>query len=90
MGADWEQLRALNLPERSSMDLNGPAPTCWSHVSAGPSDLVTIVRTEAINGDASRPGRSACLTRIHADRGSSAQFRPVPEIHPFVDDPIWC
>jgi hypothetical protein len=36
-----------------------------------------------------RSARQAHLTRMHADRGSSAQFRPVPEFHPFVDDPIW-
>jgi hypothetical protein len=33
--------------------------------------------------------RAVRLTRMDAARGSSAQFRPVPEIHPFVDDPIW-
>jgi hypothetical protein len=39
--------------------------------------------------DANRSGQAARLTRMHPDRGSSAQFTPVREIHPFVDDPIW-
>ena len=50
MGADWEQLRALNVPERSLMDLNGTAPTCRSLVFAGQHSLGTIVHTEEVTG----------------------------------------
>lgn len=35
-GADWEQLHVLNMPEQSSMDLNGPrrpARVMFSQVS---------------------------------------------------------
>jgi hypothetical protein len=48
VGADWEQLRAVNMPERSSMDLNGPALTCKSHISAGQRSLGVIVHTEGV------------------------------------------
>jgi transposase len=89
-GGDWERADALDLPERWPTTHNRPALTCRGPVSTGQRSASAIVRTEAINADADLPGRSACLTRMHADRGSSAQLRPVPEIHPFVDDPIWC
>jgi hypothetical protein len=48
VGADWEQLRGLNVPERSSMDLNGPAPTCKSLVFAGQRGIGAIVHTEGV------------------------------------------
>lgn len=42
-GADWEQLRAFNMPKRSSMDLNGSALTCKSLDSAGQRGIGAIV-----------------------------------------------
>lgn len=48
MGAGWEQLRALNIPERSSMDTDGPAPTCKSYISTGQRSLGAIVHTEGV------------------------------------------
>ena len=53
MGADWEQLGALNLLERSSMDLNRPAPTCKSRTSAGQRGIGAIVHTEGVLGPTS-------------------------------------
>jgi hypothetical protein len=48
VGAVWEQLRALNMPERSSMDLNGTAPTCKSLIFAGQRGIGAIVHTEGV------------------------------------------
>jgi hypothetical protein len=49
VGADRAQLRVLlNMPERSSIDLNGPAPTCKSFVFAGQRGISAIVHTEGV------------------------------------------
>lgn len=44
-GAKGEQTYALNSPERSSTDLNGPALTCESPIFTGQRDMPNIVHT---------------------------------------------
>src|SRR5688500_2269979 len=69
VGADWEQLRALNMLERSSMDLNRPVPTCKSHVSAVQRSLRAIVHTEEVTGSIPVSPISAEGPLISKDQG---------------------
>jgi len=56
---EWEQLRALNMPERSSMDLNETAQTCRGLIFAGQRGPRDIVHTEEANADINHSGRAA-------------------------------
>ena len=47
-GADWEQRYALNEPKRTSTDLNEPALTCESSISAGQPRIPGIVDTQVL------------------------------------------
>ena len=85
---DKEQIGPLNGPEQASTCSNGSALTCRSSAFTGQRGLAVMVHAEEVTATQADSGRTAHLTRMYADRGSSAQFRQVPEIHPFVDDPI--